>query len=105
MQELSLIRPLRILSPEGFKEGPSTSPVTHNSCPTKWSPPVNMDGSESNVQCVGIKAPIGTGPWKVGAATKRTDDTISEMQCLKNADWWGARGNIEEKIISSRFWF
>mmetsp|Transcript_77512 Transcript_77512/g.250795 ORF Transcript_77512/g.250795 Transcript_77512/m.250795 type:complete len:626 (-) Transcript_77512:457-2334(-) len=101
MQELSLIRPLRILSPESFKVGPSSDPVTHNSCPTKWSPPVNPDGTDSNVQCVGVRSFAGTGPWKVGGTTTRSDGSISEIEFLKNTDWWGPRGNIEKIIVKN----
>jgi ABC-type transport system substrate-binding protein len=101
LQELSLIRPLRMLAPESFQAGASSSPVTHNSCPTKWSPPQNMDGTDSNVQCVGVRDFNGTGPWKVGGITTRSDGSISEMKFLKNDDWWGPRGNIDELIVKN----
>jgi len=101
LQELSLLRPLRILSPESFKVGPSSDPVTHNSCPTKWSPPANPDGTASSVQCVGIRSFHGTGPWKLGGTTARSDGSISEMKFLKNADYWGPRGNVEELVVKN----
>merc|ERR1719395_483163 len=55
LQELSLIRPLRVLSPNCYAEGPTSSPMTANSCPTKWDNPVNMDNSKSNVRCKSIQ--------------------------------------------------
>jgi len=75
--------------------------VTHNTCPTKWDPPVNMDGTDSSVSCVGIATPIGTGPFKLGATTTRSDGSISEVSFLKNANWWGVRGNIEELVVKN----
>jgi len=101
LQELSLIRPLRILSPESFKEGPSSDPVTHNSCPLKWNPPKNTDGTDSSVNCVGIRSKHGTGPWKFDGTTTRTDGSIAEMRFVKNLDHWAPQGNIEELVVKN----
>jgi len=93
LQELSLIRPLRILSPESFKVGPTSDPVTHNSCPTKWSP--------GSVNCVGVRSFHGTGPWKFSDTTLRGDGSISEMKFVQNAEHWAPRGNVEQLIVKN----
>ena len=104
LQEISLIRPLRILSPESFANGPSTSPITHNSCPTRWGH-VNGDGSMPDVdsgvsvQCVGIRNFSGTGPWIFAGSTNRADGSIAELKFIKNSDWWGEAGNVQEMIV------
>ena len=36
LQELTYIRPSRMMSPNSFQNGLATSPITHNSCPAKW---------------------------------------------------------------------
>lgn len=96
LQELSLIRPLRILSPNCYQDGPSSSPVTANSCPTKWDRPGN-----SNVRCVSVNCSAGTGPWKFVSRTLRSDDTVEQMVLSKNDDWWGSRGDITELVVKS----
>mmetsp|Transcript_62234 Transcript_62234/g.110660 ORF Transcript_62234/g.110660 Transcript_62234/m.110660 type:complete len:698 (-) Transcript_62234:195-2288(-) len=108
LQELSLIRPLRMLSPEGFIDGPGTDKTTQNSCPTKWNnddgflgPP---PGFQPEVKCAGIRSPIGTGPWKYDGTKYYDNDEakgIQEVHFIKNEDWWGnsGRGNVEKMII------
>jgi nickel transport system substrate-binding protein len=99
LQELSLIRPLRVLSPNCYADGSTSSPVTANSCPTKWDPPSNMDGSTSNVRCRSVNCSIGTGPWKYSSKTLRTDGTVEEMRLLKNSNWWGTHGGVTELVV------
>jgi len=99
LQELSLIRPLRILSPESFRVGPTSSAVTHNSCPPKWNPPKKPDGTASSVNCVGVRGFNGTGPWKFAETRTRSDGSISEVRFVKNPGHWGPTGNIEELIV------
>jgi len=103
LQELSLIRPLRILSPESFFNGPTTDPITHNSCPEKWGH-VNGDGGMASVgvdasvtvNCVGVRSFAGTGPWVYDSTTTRTDGSIQEVVFSRNAAWWGQHGGVEE---------
>jgi ABC-type transport system substrate-binding protein len=96
LQEVSLIRPLRILSPNCYQNGPTSSSITHNSCPTKWDKP-----SGSNVRCVSVKCSAGTGPWKYLDKTLRADKTTLQMRLARNDAWWGARGGITELIVKS----
>ncbi|KAH8064924.1 bacterial extracellular solute-binding protein [Aureococcus anophagefferens] len=68
LQELSYIRPLRMLSPLAFVNGAATDPYTHNSCPTGW-----------------------------GTANADTDEEYDERaQFLQHADYWGGAPDIEE---------
>jgi len=101
LQELSLIRPLRMLSPDSFKDGPTSDPVMNNSCPTKWNHPENMDGTKSSVNCVGIRSSKGTGPWIFSRTTNRGDGSISEVKFVRNQNYWGPMGNIEELIVTN----
>jgi len=105
LQELSLIRPLRILSPESFINGPTTDPITENSCPIKWGH-INGDGGMADadpavdasvtVNCTGVRSVMGTGPWKFAGETKRSDGSIAEVTFTRNAAWWGQHGGVEE---------
>ena len=54
LQELSFIRPLRMLSPAMFVAGLDSDPIAQNSCPTAWGT-VAADGV--NITCAGV--PIG----------------------------------------------
>jgi ABC-type transport system substrate-binding protein len=101
LQELSLIRPLRVLAPSCYAEGPTSSPVTANSCPTKWDKPGNMDGSKSNVRCLSINCSVGTGPWKYTSKTLRTDGSVEQLLLSKNTDWWGTQGDVTELVVKS----
>jgi len=106
LQELSLIRPIRILSPNSFAEGPGTNPVTHNSCPVKWGH-INGDGemvgvgvpADTTVNCVSVQSYHGTGPWKYNRASRRADNSISEVSFLRNDDWWGEHGGVQELLV------
>jgi len=100
LQELSFIRPLRILSPSSFIDGPTTDPVNNNSCPARWGT-VNVQGVSGTVKCAGIQSVHGTGPWKFSSSTKRGDGSISELLFTRNADWWGEHGNVAAmKVIN-----
>eukprot|EP00931_Biecheleriopsis_adriatica_P023089 TRINITY_DN14669_c0_g1_i3.p1 TRINITY_DN14669_c0_g1~~TRINITY_DN14669_c0_g1_i3.p1 ORF type:complete len:646 (-),score=126.69 TRINITY_DN14669_c0_g1_i3:227-1906(-) len=108
LQELSLIRPLRMLSPESFINGLSTDKTTQNSCPLKWNndngflgPP---PGFTEEVKCAGVRSVHGTGPWKYQSTKYYNNDEaqgIQEVHFVKNENWWGnsGRGNIEKMIV------
>lgn len=68
LQELALIRPLRFLSPAAIPEGGSTAEA--------------------------IKAPIGTGPWKL-AETKRGEYDAFVV----NEKYWGPKPHIDKVIV------
>lgn len=60
-QELSIIRPLRFLSPASF----ITDAPTDNSCPpNRRTGNRNLTSGNSWVFCREIKSPMGTGPYK-----------------------------------------
>ena len=61
LQELSYIRPLRMLSPNMFVGGAANDWVTQNSCPTAWE---NATLGDVTVTCAGILGIAGTGRWK-----------------------------------------
>ena len=58
LNELALIRPTRMISPNAFV---GTDPLTSNSCHLDWG---NVDGSTESVACVGIQSISGTGPFE-----------------------------------------
>jgi nickel transport system substrate-binding protein len=62
LQELTYSRPLVFASAAAFMNGTNSHPDTHNSCLEETF------GAEAyasaNVKCVGLQAPIGTGPLK-----------------------------------------
>ena len=99
LQELSYIRPLRMLSPLAFANGAATDPFTHNSCPAGWGT-VDATDTDPAVVCAGTLAVSGTGPFKLGAVTKANADTDEEYderaQFLAHADYWGGAPDIEE---------
>ena len=95
LQELSYIRPLRMLSPTAFVGGAASDPVTQNSCPTGW------DADLSTITCAGTTAIAGTGPWKFESRTASADSTDDDVQddlvvFAANADYWGTTGDIEK---------
>lgn len=105
LQELSLIRPLRILAPSCYNDGLGTDPVNHNSCPTKWDYPVKMDNSKSDVRCKSIKCSHGTGPWKFDSKVDNAagDGTVDMAKFVKNANWWGGhKANGITEIVLNR---
>lgn len=61
LQELTYIRPLRMLSPTMFANGASTDPTTHNSCHAGWG---SITGNGETITCAGILGVSGTGPYR-----------------------------------------
>ena len=59
LQELSYIRPLRMLSPASFVGGAASDPLTQNSCHAGWG---SITGNGVTLTCAGITSPSGTGP-------------------------------------------
>jgi ABC-type transport system substrate-binding protein len=108
LRELTFIRPTRMLSPKGFNSDAADGWQTHNSCKgtgTQTTP----DGVTPavTVTCSGIKAPIGTGPFKYVSRTRDTtcssDDPNngdgnycdSEVVFARNDAYWGGAPDIE----------
>lgn len=68
LQELALIRPVRFLSPKAFPESGDTAD--------------------------GVKAPIGTGPWKAVEMVKGEYDVFE-----RNENYWGAKPAMEKVVV------
>lgn len=97
LQELTYIRPLRMLSPDAFADGITTSPVTKNSCPAGWG---TVDGTDDYpaVECVGTLYPSGTGPFKFESREKIAPNNVDNSTDARvvfaaNENYWnGVRG-------------
>eukprot|EP00986_Skeletonema_menzelii_P009107 scaffold4054_cov142-Skeletonema_menzelii.AAC.30 len=94
LQELTYIRPLRFASPSAFAEGLDSDPDLHNSCESgdfgsKW------DKLEDDVKCMGLSAPIGTGPFKFVSRNVAADGSDDEVVFAGNEDYWGQKPGIE----------
>jgi len=68
LQELALVRPVRFLSPKAFPEGGDTAK--------------------------GIKAPIGTGPWKAAQMVKGEYDVFE-----RNEGYWGGKPAMATLVV------
>ena len=92
LQELSYIRPLRMLSPTAFVGGAASDPVTQNSCPTGW------DADLSTITCAGTTAIAGTGPFMFESRTANADNADHDdlVVFAANTDYWGGAPDIEE---------
>lgn len=88
LQELTYIRPLRFASPSAFAEGVDSHPDLHNSCePGKFGS--GWEFLEEDVTCLGLSAPIGTGPFRFLNRTSAADGTDEEVFFARNGDYWG----------------
>jgi len=97
LQELTFIRPLRMLSPNAFANGITTSPVTHNSCPASWGEAI---GSTVNATCAGIRYPSGTGPFRFVSRSGSWDPTSSSgaddrVTFAANANYWDGAPDMD----------
>ena len=101
LNEMTIIRPLRFLSPASFFTGDK-----ENSCPTTRGINGNQTGAGTWVLCKGIKSPMGTGPWifeskvtnmrVIGPSTvsftplnTSARETVSYVSFTANARYWG----------------
>jgi nickel transport system substrate-binding protein len=105
LQELSFIRPLRMMSPNMFVGGLDSDPLTQNSCPTGWG---NVTDSGVTVNCAGIVGGgvseggtvSGTGRWIYDKAVKNDDGSIKEVHFTINEDHWDApSGNHATRMV------
>jgi len=100
LQELTYIRPLRMLSPNAFIGGGASDPFTQNSCPTGWG---TVDATEDApaVTCAGTSAVAGTGPWKFIPDRRVTNaDGQDDLVVFEGfADYWAGAPDIEELHI------
>mmetsp|Transcript_35396 Transcript_35396/g.64807 ORF Transcript_35396/g.64807 Transcript_35396/m.64807 type:complete len:724 (-) Transcript_35396:68-2239(-) len=94
LQELTYIRPLRMLSPAKFANGASTDPLTHNSCHVGWG---SITGNGETLTCAGITGVSGTGPWHYTGTLDNGDAVF-----LRNEHYWGPAPGVE-KIIAKKY--
>ena len=99
LQELSLIRPLRMLSPASFVGGSASDPLTENSCHVGWSSDGAIEGNGASVTCAGITSVSGTGPWKYDSTTGTTfeadGETVDYVTFTKNEQYWGGAPSLD----------
>jgi len=91
LQELSYIRPLRMLSPNSFVNGISTSPKTHNSCHKGWG---NITGNGETITCAGITSVSGTGPFSYVETLGNGDATFN-----RHAQYWHSVPEVESIVV------
>lgn len=99
LQELSFIRPLRMLSPAAFAD---LDPITGNSCHVGWGNVTSSEGGTS-ITCAGIQNISGTGPFMFGSRISSTDadgTTVDdEVVFLRNGNYWGGVPSIEQLVV------
>ena len=104
LQELTYIRPLRMLSPDAFVDGITTSPVANNSCPTGWGGATCKDGGWTgasagcvNITCAGTTAISGTGPFKFVSRTVSDDDDGYDDRVVFASfdDYWNGDSDVD----------
>ncbi|QDZ23761.1 hypothetical protein HOP50_11g63010 [Chloropicon primus] len=104
LQELSFIRPLRMLSPNLFVGGLDSDPLTENSCHVGWG---NVSDSGVTVQCAGIVGGgvsnggtvSGTGRW-IYDKTEMDGSAVKRVHFKINPDHWDApSGQHPEELV------
>ena len=96
LNELSLIRPTRMISPNAFAGGMDSNPLESNSCHADWGKV--EDGAAGDVNCVGIELVSGTGPFKY-VSKEEADGTTTQVLFEGNTDYWGGAPDIERLEI------
>ena len=100
LQELSLIRPLRMLSPASFVGGAASDPLTQNSCHVGWSADGPIEGNGASLVCAGITSVSGTGPWTYEGTTFEADgETVDYVTFNKFADYWGGAPSVDSVVV------
>jgi nickel transport system substrate-binding protein len=97
LQELTLIRPVRMISPMAFVNGNSTDPLSANSCHLDWG---TVDGTDfaEEVTCTGIQDIAGTGPFRFDS--KITADGADEQVVFTaHEDYWGGAPAVKRLEI------
>ena len=92
LQELTYIRPLRMLSPAMFASGISTDPMTENSCHAGWG---SITGNGETLTCAGVRGVSGTGPFKFVETLPNGD-----VRFDKHADYWRGEPQISQIIVT-----
>lgn len=96
LQELTLIRPIRMISPAAFVN--TTDPISANSCRLDWGVIDGNDVSE-DVVCAGITGIYGTGPFVFDTRDTVTlpdgDEVDNQVVFLANENYWGGAPAIK----------
>lgn len=99
LQELSFIRPLRMLSPAAFVD---IDPVTGNSCHAEWGNVTSLEGG-SSIACAGIQNISGTGPFMFSNRTSSTntdgESIDDEVVFARHGNYWGGAPRIEQLVV------
>lgn len=106
LQELTYIRPLRMLSPAMFVGGLQSDPYTQNSCHAGWGNITGaLDSGDRTVQCVGSLGISGTGPWMYEQTTLKSEsEEVQEVSFLRHADHWaGVAADGVERLRLVRY--
>lgn len=102
LQELTFIRPLRMLSPASFMSLDSDGWQSNNSCPTGWG---EVSSDSVTITCGGISAPTGTGPFKYVSRTLESDPedpenpADTEVVFHRHDLYWQGMPDIEVLIV------
>lgn len=108
LQELTYIRPTRMLSPLGFVGGAHSSPISNNSCPVGWGKATctTDDGWEGtddclDIRCAGTVSISGTGPFEFISRTNADDDEAYDDEVVfKSFDnYWGGDSEVDYVTI------
>jgi len=101
LQELSFIRPLRMLSPAAFAG--DKDPLNSNSCHVGWGS-IKSDATGDTVECAGITAVSGTGPFMLDSRTPKIVDgeTVGDDKVVfqRHPTYWDGVQAIETLIIN-----
>ena len=108
LQELTFIRPLRMMSPTMFEGGLESDPIAQNSCASGWGN-VTDEASGITVECAGMVgggvseggSASGTGRWKYVKTDKDASGGVQAVHFAINEDHWDAPSgsHVEELII------
>jgi len=119
LQELSFIRPLRMMSPNLFVGGLESDPLTENSCHTGWGNITTVDpdtGMNVTVQCAGMVGGgvsnggqvSGTGRWKYVKMEREGEDGSGPIKSIHfeiNDGHWDAppsgRNGVKELVVKA----
>jgi len=103
LQELTLIRPVRMISPNAFPSsdggggGGGDDPIGANSCHLDWGTVdhtnTEVEAKES-VTCVGITDIAGTGPFEF-LSKDTADGSDDRVTFVSNEDYWGGAPAIK----------
>lgn len=106
LQELTFIRPIRMISPAAFVNDNATDATLANSCHLDWGV---IDGNDivEDVVCAGIAGVYGTGPFifdsrktvTVSIPDGNTEDLDNEVLFTAFGDYWGGAPAIKRLEI------